>query len=111
MHKLMDNQYHLPQSYLAQLAFVDEIEGWRVIDRRIVGHLRWELVYEMIVQTPEGNYFRTRYYVGATEMQETFPYEVECDGQYPMIDDSYWVPADRVEPMQMVKTVYVDYVE
>lgn len=110
MHKVIDDKVHLPQSYLADLAYTDAVEDWRVVERKIVDHKRWSVVKEMVVKTPDGNYYRTRYSVGATEMQEEYPYDIGYNF-YPRIDNSYWVPVDRVEPMQMMVTVYVDYVE
>ena len=61
--------------------FLQEMEGNTISDR-IVDHRRWSVTHERIFEH-EGKFYKTRYSVGATEMQEERPYEgspdeIEC---------------------------------
>ncbi len=52
----------------------------KVMEREFVQKSRWEDVYSVIFQCKEdGNYYQSSYRLGATERQESQPYDCEGD--------------------------------
>ena len=58
--------------------FLQERVGEGALEAKIVGKRRWSIEYAEIFEH-EGKFYRTRYNVGATEMQDESPYENDAD--------------------------------
>lgn len=59
-----------------------EHKGWKVLESTLVDHGRWTITYEIIFQEPgqpEGQAWKARYAVGATEIQSTTPWQNVID--------------------------------
>jgi hypothetical protein len=61
------------------VAIVDECtEDWETIEEKIVGHKRWEVIYQRIIKNKkDGKFYRITFPRGATEAQESEYYEME----------------------------------
>lgn len=65
------------------------------ISNKFTGKGRWTLTYELLFKV--GNqYYRADYQRGATEQQETYPFE----------DDGDWVDCVEMEPYEVTVTKY-----
>lgn len=54
----------------------EEIQVFKVIENKISGTTRWEIWYDMVVQNLlDSTYWMTHYGEGATEQQDTRPWE------------------------------------
>ena len=73
----------------------DEVDGVEVIRDEIVDHSRWSVVHKLIFEY-EDKIWSTHYSVGATEMQEEYPWEYEDK-----------VECIEVEPVEKTITDYV----
>ena len=62
---------------LAWLRVGEQLDGWTVVKDKIVDHRRWTVAHEMVIKNDKDEYYSTYYEVGATESQDTRPYEYE----------------------------------
>lgn len=87
---------------MAKATEVTDIEEWETLteeykiveDESITDQHRWQTYYTMVVQDPEGNYWRLNWSQGSTEYQDTgWEYEMH--------------EKQQVQPKQVSKTIYV----
>ena len=50
------------------------IEGFTVVERKIVDHRRWSVQSRLVVEK-DGRFYASTYFKGATEQQDESPYE------------------------------------
>ena len=51
-------------------------KDFKIIDKNIVDHSRWSILYEIVVQNVKtGKFYKDSYSIGATESQDEQPYE------------------------------------
>ena len=72
---------------LQQLVY-DEVDGYKVVEQKLVDHDRWSVQYSMVFKF-ENKYYKTTYSKGATEYQDEEPYEyapdeIECKEVIPV---------------------------
>lgn len=84
------------KSSLQELAWDEEPEGFKIIEKEIVDTSRWS-IHEQQIFSFDGKFYVTQYSYGATELQDEMPYhnepeEIECD---------------EVIPMEVRKTIFV----
>lgn len=61
--------------------------GYEVVDDRIIDHLDWTVVHEVIFRDPDEAYWRTKYLVPATETNDCAPWQenpVACEQVKPV---------------------------
>ena len=56
--------------------FMLDILDCGYLERKLVDHSRWSLMYEIVFEH-EGKYYKASYTVGATEVQDESPWEYE----------------------------------
>jgi hypothetical protein len=61
-----------------ELAYSDGCEGYKVIERKIVGHTRWSIISRIVIEK-DGKYYSSSYSEGATESQEESAFEYSPD--------------------------------
>ncbi len=60
----------------ARLLIWGDLEGFKIIDKEVIGKSRWSVHYRIVVQREsDGKYFSDEYQIGATESQDEQPYE------------------------------------
>lgn len=80
---------------------IEELDlPFNAVDDKIVNRTRWELIHEIIFQDTDGTYWRTQVRDGATELQETIPWEyedeVECEQvEKRLVLRKEWVPIEQ----------------
>lgn len=71
-------QKEFPKNDLKCMADRDAIDGYTVIEDKIVDVSRWSIIHRMVFEH-NGEYYETAYRRGATEMQDENPYEFDGD--------------------------------
>jgi hypothetical protein len=61
-----------------ELACDDNVEGFKIVENKIVDHRRWSIVYRIVVEK-DGKFYASSYSIGATESQDESPYENDGD--------------------------------
>lgn len=73
---------------LIDLVYEEKIHGMTIVERNLVTKSRWTIYYGMVFEF-EGKFYKSKYSVGATEMQCEDPYEyepemIECEEVVPV---------------------------
>lgn len=84
-------------------------DGVEVISDEITDNSRWSIHHELIFRWIDGMTYKTWYSVGATEMQDEYPWEYEKDVECVQVAEvtvltKQWSPVDRAS-----KTSRIDY--
>lgn len=82
---------------LVDLAYGGAPDGFEIISNTISDTTRWSVLHELIFSFG-GEFFRTRYNVGATEQQDEQPFE----------DEGETVECRQVTPEETTITIYKD---
>lgn len=73
---------------LQDLASGLKVAGFEIISRNFLDQGRWKTAWSQIFEY-ENKFYKTVFYVGSTEMQDTSPYEyeeeeIECEEVFPV---------------------------
>ena len=78
------------------LADDDEVNAFKIIENKLVGHSRWSLVLSLILEKDD-KYYTVEYSTGSTELQDEIPFEYDEDE----------IELAEVTPQQILTTIYV----
>jgi len=72
----MQREIKITPQEARELIFEDYVQGEYdgLVEKKIVDHRRWSVIYEAIVNY-KGFFYKVRYSVGATESQDEQPFE------------------------------------
>jgi hypothetical protein len=85
---------------LQEMAYRSVDDSYEIISDEIVNHGRWDVTHRQVFKF-DGKFYETQFDIGATECQESRPYEYSED----------MVECREVFPVQITKTIYKPYQE